>query len=130
MLMKRKGCRTERELIDILWANNYAAIRVAGSGVSKYYCPDIVASNGSNVFAIECKSTKNGLKYIDSKQWTELVKFSEIFGAIPLIALRKNKHGWYFFTIKDLEKTKNQSLKIDQDAIDNRSKIIYDLKKL
>lgn len=128
--MKRKGCRTERELVDILWANNYASIRVAGSGVSRYYCPDIVAGNGSKIFAIECKSTKNSLKYIEEKQWTELVKFAEIFGAIPLIALRKNNHGWYFFNIEDLEKTKNNSLRIDQKTIDAKSKIIYDLKNL
>jgi Holliday junction resolvase len=129
-MSKRKGSRTERELIDILWANKYAAVRAAGSGVSRFYCPDLIASKGSKVFAIECKSTKKKSKYIENKQWTELQKFADIFGAVPLIALRMDKEGWYFFEINDLEKTSNGNLKINQKIIENKGKIIYDLDKI
>ena len=128
-MSKQKGSRAERELIDILWANNYAAVRAAGSGVSRFYCPDIIASKGKNVFAIECKSTKKKIKYIDSKQAFELKKFAEIFGAVPLIALRMDKQGWYFFQLEDLEKTENGNLIINQKIIEKKAKIIYDLEK-
>ena len=97
---------------------------------SNWRTSDIIASKGSKVFAIECKSTKNSSKYIENKQWTELQKFSEIFGAVPLIALRMDKKGWYFFEIEDLETTNNGSLRIDQKAIISKGKIIYDLDKL
>ena len=128
-MSKRKGNRAERELIDILWASKYAAVRAAGSGVSRFYCPDIIASKGSKVFAIECKSTKKKTKYIDSQQALELQKFAEIFGAVPLIALRMDKQGWYFFHIEDLEKTGNGNLIINQKTIEKKAKIIYDLEK-
>ncbi len=44
--MKSKGSRFERDLIAELWKAGLAAIRVAGSGVSTFPCPDIVAGNG------------------------------------------------------------------------------------
>lgn len=130
-MSKRKGSRAERELVDIFHAkSSWCAVRVAGSGVSRFPCPDLIASNGSKVFAIECKSTKKKSKYIENKQWTELQKFAEIFGAVPLIALRMDKAGWYFFEIEDLEKTNNGSLRINQKIIESKGKIIYDLDKI
>lgn len=129
-MSKRKGSKAERELVDILHAMSWCAIRVAGSGVSRFPCPDILASNGNKVLAIECKSTKKKNKYISSRQGKELKEFSDNFGAVPLIALRRNNEGWYFFKPEDLEKTKSGNFKINKEAVEEKGKIIYDLKNI
>ncbi|MBI2041342.1 MAG: Holliday junction resolvase [DPANN group archaeon] len=104
MSMKAKGSNAERELVSMLWGSNFAAIRAAGSGVQKFYSPDVLASNGSKVLAIECKSTKSKYQYFEPQQVDELKKFSEIFKAEPWLAVKFSTE-WKFFKIEDLEKT-------------------------
>ena len=60
MSRKSKGINAERELIHLFWkTNSWTAVRIAGSGSSKYPCPDILAANISRKIAIEAKSTKD-----------------------------------------------------------------------
>ena len=73
MKSRAKGYAAERELIHMLQNSSISAIRVAGSGVSRFPCPDILAGNGSKIFAIECKSCKDKRVYISDKQVRELV---------------------------------------------------------
>ena len=61
MVGKKKGINAERELIHMFWAEKWAAIRVAGSGSSKYPSPDILAGNNLRKLAIECKAI-SGIK--------------------------------------------------------------------
>jgi len=110
--MKRKGSEAERELVQMLWGAGLGAVRVAGSGVSKFPCPDVVASNGSRVLAIECKSTKHRVKYIEPEQVSQLKKFAELFGAEPWFAV-KFSTDWFFYKLKDLEKTKGGKFSIN-----------------
>ena len=53
MSRKSKGINAERSLIHKFWAHNWAAIRVAGSGSSKYPSPDVLAGNNLRKLAIE-----------------------------------------------------------------------------
>ena len=101
---KQKGAAAEREIVSMLWGSNYAAIRAAGSGVQRFYSPDVLASNGSKVLAIECKSTKHSNQYFEPQQIDELKKFSEIFKAEPWLAVKFSTE-WKFFRIEDLELT-------------------------
>jgi len=103
--MKRKGIRFERELIHALWNEGFAAIRCAGSGSMSYPSPDIVASNGKITIAIEAKMRDKLPLYIQGEKVRELVKFSNIFGAEPLIALKIKGEKWRFFTIDQLLET-------------------------
>ena len=105
MKNKAKGSKAERELVSMLWGSNMSAVRVAGSGTSRFPCPDIIASNGNKVLAIECKSTKNDKKYFNPEQIRQLKDFSEMFGAQPLLAI-KFSSNWLFFNIDDLRETK------------------------
>ena len=103
--MKRKGVRFERELIHALWREGFAAVRCAGSGSMSYPSPDIVASNGRITIAIEAKVRDKLPLYIQGEKVKELVKFSNIFGAKPIIALKIKGEKWRFFTIDQLVET-------------------------
>ena len=107
MLLKQKGTNAERELIHLLWANDVAAARVAGSGSSHYPSPDIIAGNIERKFAIECKSIKGKSKYIPKEEIYDLQKFASMFGAEPWIGLRFARNEWHFISIEDMNETKS-----------------------
>jgi Holliday junction resolvase len=56
---KAKGSKGERELVAFFNENGWNCVRIAGSGSSKYPCPDILAGNAIRRLAIECKVTKD-----------------------------------------------------------------------
>ncbi|MHC1625635.1 MAG: Holliday junction resolvase Hjc, partial [Methermicoccaceae archaeon] len=85
-MVKKKGTRVERELIDLLWSMGYAAVRVAGSGSSSYPSPDILAGRDGRRYAIEVKMRTTLPVYIEEEQVNNLVRFSDVFGAVPCIA--------------------------------------------
>ncbi|MEA3431020.1 MAG: Holliday junction resolvase Hjc [Nanoarchaeota archaeon] len=103
MSRKSKGINAERELIHLFWeTKKWGAIRVAGSGSSRYPSPDIVAGNQIRKLAIECKAVKGNSKYIPKIDVEQLKKYSEIFGAEPWIGIRFNNEKWFFLSIEDL----------------------------
>ena len=55
---KQKGSNAERELVEMFWEKGFSAVRVAGSGTSKFPCPDVVASNGQLTFQLNVKVTQ------------------------------------------------------------------------
>ena len=114
MSHKSKGINAERELIHAFWAVKWAAIRVAGSGSSRYPSPDVLAGNASRRVAIECKASKDLVKYLTQKEVSELKTFSEIFGAEAWIGMRFNDMKWYFLALEDLRKTgKSLSISVE-----------------
>jgi len=103
--MKRKGSNAERELVSMFAGIGWAAIRVAGSGSSKFPSPDVLASNGSKVVAVECKSTKSKYQYLEPAQLRQLDTFAKTFNAEPWIAV-KFASDWKFFKPSDLDQKK------------------------
>lgn len=126
--MKSKGSRFERELIAELWRNGFAAVRVAGSGISVFPCPDIVAGDGKKFFAFEVKMRSSLPLYISSEEVEKLQKFSEKFGSICLIALKLPRKKWRFFAIEDMRITP-KGFSIDEEVY-AIGKDILDLKGL
>ncbi|MBS1267089.1 MAG: Holliday junction resolvase Hjc [Candidatus Woesearchaeota archaeon] len=110
MGIKAKGTNAERELIHMFWNNNWAAIRVAGSGSSRYPCPDVLAGDGIRTLAIECKSIKGSRKYIPLDEINNLMEFAKKFGAEPWIGVRFDNVDWFFLSKEDMIKTE-KSLK-------------------
>ena len=102
--IKSKGSRTERELFHMFWNAGCGALRVAGSGSTPMPAPDLIAGTKGKLYAIECKSGKT-TRYITKDQIEELKNFSQVFGAIPLVAIRFNNKPWYFLDISDLRST-------------------------
>ena len=105
MKRKTKGINAERELIHLLWAKGWPAVRVAGSGSSRYPSPDILAGNGSRSLAIECKSSGSRTRYLPKEEIENLLLFARQFGAEPWIAMRFNKMQWLFLPAEDLRET-------------------------
>lgn len=103
---KEKGANVERELLHMLMDKKYMAIRVAGSGILPEPSCDLIVGKFNKKFAIECKSSKKEKRYIDSKQISNFLIFSEIFGLKPLLAIRFNRKGWYFLDLGKRGKTK------------------------
>jgi len=104
--MKAKGSNAERQLVAMFWEKGYAAIRVAGSGSSRFPCPDVLASNGQKTFAVEAKATKTNYQYFRKDQIEQLINFSQTFNAEPILAV-KFSTKWYFFYLTNLSITKN-----------------------
>ncbi len=104
--MKAKGSNAERQLVEMFWEKGYAAIRVAGSGSSRFPCPDVLASNGQKTFAVEAKATKTNYQYFRKDQIEQLINFSQTFNSEPILAV-KFSTKWYFFYLTNLSITKN-----------------------
>ena len=102
MSNKSKGSNAERELYDMFVKNNFRAVRVAGSGRMDNADCDLIAGKPGEKYAIEAKSTKKSSKYISKEQMNSFIVFSEIFGLVPVIAVRFNRLGWFFLNPKDL----------------------------
>lgn len=103
--MNQKGAKTERELIHLFWANQWAAVRVAGSGRQNYPAPDVIANKAGINLAIECKATKSTSQYLEKREVEELKAYAERAGARALIALRFNNTPWIFLNPDDLDQT-------------------------
>ncbi|MBI5148233.1 Holliday junction resolvase, partial [Candidatus Pacearchaeota archaeon] len=102
---KEKGANAERELLHMLWQKGFACARVAGSGKIPEPSCDLVAGKFRKKYAIECKTSKDKKRYIDSKQISDFLIFSEIFGLEPVMAIRFNREDWLFLHPEKLEKT-------------------------
>ncbi|MDI9609940.1 MAG: Holliday junction resolvase Hjc [Archaeoglobales archaeon] len=126
--MKSKGTRFERDLIEELWKHGFAAVRVAGSGVSHFPCPDIVAGDGEKFLAIEVKMRTSLPLYVSEEEIEKLKKFSEVFGAQEFIALKLPRKKWRFFRLGDLGET-GKGYRVDED-IYAKGMDIYDLRGL
>lgn len=114
MSLKSKGINAERELVHMFWAKNWACLRIAGSGSSKYPSPDLLVGNNIRRLAIECKVTKGTKKYFEKNEIGALKKFAEIFGAEPWVAIKFKGYDWYFVSLEDMDKTeKNFNVDID-----------------
>jgi Holliday junction resolvase len=120
--MKAKGSAAERELLTMLWGANFAAIRAAGSGVQRFYSPDVLASNGKKTLAIECKCTKHKYQYFDKEQVRQLIEFAKIFNAEPWLAV-KFSTNWKFFKPQDLKETAKAFVVTNQE----NSKLFSDI---
>ncbi|MCK4669890.1 MAG: Holliday junction resolvase [Nanoarchaeota archaeon] len=112
MKHKIKGVNAERSLIHLFFANEWCAIRVAGSGSSRYPSPDIIASNSERKLAIECKTSKSNTLYVSKDNILQLKEFSKLFGAESWLAVRFDRTSWRFMKLEDMEeKGKNFSIK-------------------
>ncbi len=105
MSRKSKGINAERDLVHKFNQAGWVAARIAGSGSSKYPSPDVIAGNNLKRLVIECKTTKDQVKYLTVKEVEELVLFAKTFGAEPWIAVRFQGQPWLFFPVESLKRT-------------------------
>lgn len=114
--MSKKGSLEERTVVKLFEALGYGAIRVPASGArTNSDKPDVVAGNGVNYYAVEVKSSKKDYIYIRSEQVDELLRFSERFGAVPLIVAKFTRLDYIVFRINDMKRTKSGKYSIQRD---------------
>lgn len=109
--MYNKGAKHERELLEMFWKEGFAVVRSAGSGKTRHPNPDLVVSNGKKFYAIECKSSKMEVIVIPGWQVEELEKFSMIFGAEAVLAIRFNHLHWRFLKPEQMQRTSGGNYK-------------------
>jgi len=107
-----KGVRGERELINLLWSNGYAAMRAPASGAaSRTPRPDILAGNSAlrRHLAFELKVTHKKAIYVSKEQITGLAEFARRFGCKPYLGVKftANRQPWIFIPVKRLKSASN-----------------------
>ena len=113
-MSKKRGIAAERELLHMLWQKGFAVARVAGSGSVPEPSCDLLAGNGQAKYAIECKMSGNGRKYITKEQIDDFLTFSTRFGLEPILAVKFLRKGWFFLQPESLDKTpKGYSISLD-----------------
>jgi len=115
--MTRKGINAERQLVNLFWQHDFAAIRIpaSGAGFKNYPKPDIVAGNGKKYYAFEVKTTTSDKIYVPSDEIKDLISFAQKFGCTPYLAVKftKMSREWHFYNISDLQQTIGGNYKID-----------------
>ncbi len=76
----------------------------------QYPSPDVLASNGSRILAIECKTTRGESKYIEKQQIADLELFAKDFRAEAWIAIKFLRTQWYFISLENVEQTNKNYL--------------------
>lgn len=116
-MSKKKGSRTERELINLFHSTGlFAPLRIAGSGSSPMPCPDLIVGGKNRILAIECKSGK-GRRDIRREQIEELKTFSKLFGAEPWVGVRFDNMPWYFLEVNKIGKSKGKNYFVDPKLV-------------
>lgn len=98
-----KGSKMERELLEVFHKAGYFGMRSAGSGRSGVPCPDVIVGRSGRVFAIEVKSTKKNVIYLEKYEVEELVRFAQEFGCRAIVAARFPNRKWRFMDALDLK---------------------------
>ena len=109
---KAKGTAAENELIHQFWKNNWAAIRVAGSGSTKYPSPDLLASCGFRKLVLEIKVVNSIKKYFLEQEIKDLEFFGERFGAESWVGIKFEANQWFFLPTSELDLTKSGNFSI------------------
>lgn len=128
MSRKSKGINAERDLIHKFWGNNWASVRIAGSGSMRYPSADILATNKLRKLAIECKTAKKPWKYIEKEDIKQLKDFAELFNAEPYIAVKFDRKEWLFLTLEDLEET-DKNFMINTEKAESKGILFEELIK-
>lgn len=99
---KAKGTNAENFLIHKFWESEWVAVRVAGSGSTKYPAPDILASCGYKKIVMEIKVTNSSKKYFSQKEILDLEFFGEKFGAESWVGIKFEENQWFFIPTNEL----------------------------
>jgi len=105
----RRGVEYERELVHRLEGLGFAVLRAPSSGSrTKLDRPDIVAGRRGLCLALEVKSTGKETFYIKKESISQLLRFSERFGATAMVAVKfkRKRRGWLLIKPENLAETK------------------------
>ncbi|NJL44537.1 MAG: hypothetical protein HC945_04485 [Nitrosarchaeum sp.] len=105
MSAKSRGIAAERDLIHKFNESGWVAFRAAGSGSTKYPCPDLIAGNNARKVAVEVKRTTQKAQYFSREEIVDLRFFGERFGAEAWVAIKFFREPWLFVHVEDVQET-------------------------
>lgn len=104
MTRYNKGANAERELIKVLWANGFATVRAAGSGVTPLPSPDLITLGNGRKVAFECKAWDSSYLNIPIEQFLTTKQWCSIAGADFFVAWKIPNRGWLFLKPSDFSR--------------------------
>ncbi len=102
---KNKGSVFERQLIKMFWDVGWAASRIAGSGSSSFFSPDIIAGKNGRVVVIEAKTSSDKKKYLSLEEVNQLREYAGIFGAEAWISVKFKNNNVKFVSLNNVKNT-------------------------
>ncbi len=115
MRRKAKGARAERDLLDKLWRNGIAAVRVAGSGSSGHPASDVIAGYRGRIAVIEVKTTSKETVYIPSEEVVSMKRLADLLGGECWFAVKfsSDRGKFYILRMDDARELNSGSVAID-----------------
>ncbi len=114
-----KGANAERELFNIILKQEFAVIRVAGSG-SVGEVPDLIALGKGKKIAFECKAWNANYLHISNAQMQGLFEWVRKADADLFIAWKIPNRGWLFLQPQYFKKT-NKNYAISRATAEKHS---------
>jgi Holliday junction resolvase len=100
-----KGANAERELLQRLFENGFSVARVAGSGVSNFNPPDLLAFSKTKKLGFECKAWDSSSLTIPAEQFEALVSWCRNADCTAIFAWKVSREGWFFLSPNAFHKT-------------------------
>ncbi|MDO8627664.1 MAG: Holliday junction resolvase Hjc [Candidatus Diapherotrites archaeon] len=99
-----KGAHAERELFQMLTAQNFSVVRVAGSGTIGTG-PDLIALGKEKTLIFECKAWNANYLSISHEQIDDLINWAGKTNAEMYVAWKIPHKGWLFLKTENFKKT-------------------------
>jgi len=103
--MKRRGYDAERHLVRKLRSLGFKAVRVPSSAPSSEPLPDVFATLGDSILAIEVKASSGDRVYFSSNQVRKLFEFLGIFSVYKrrfALLAGKFPYRWVFRQVEEV----------------------------
>lgn len=115
---RKKGYNAERELVKLLRAKGWKAVRIPVSAPSGEPLPDVLATKDDTILAFEVKVNQKGRAYFSRKQIEKLHLFLEMFQPfnirIAIVAAKFPYRGW---VMQRVEEDRNYTVHLGDPSI-------------
>lgn len=113
-----KGNRRERELVNLLYDNDWGVMRAPSSGsATERELPDVIAGNAEYFYVIEAKSSSGDPIYLTEEEVDALLFFAEKFGGYARVGARFDREKWTFFNPRALHRTPGDNYRVKQEDL-------------
>ena len=132
-LSKKRATDYERTLVNRFWDYGFAVMRApSSSGTSKMPRPDVLAGSAKKgmLLAIEIKTSRQNVFYIQKEQIEGLQLFADRIGAQSYIAVKfvGKRMDYLFLSVPDdLTQSKGGSYRVAIDDLKNQGTVFYTL---
>lgn len=117
-MSKKRAADYERVLVNRFWDSGFAVMRApSSSGTSKMPRPDVLAGSATRglLLALEIKTSRQDVFYVQKEQIEGLIKFAERLGAKSYLAVKfvGKRMDFLFLSVPDsLTESKGDSYRI------------------